>query len=536
MNTKETIRLVVAGLALAGTAGADVGYRVVAETGDVPFPAAPAVTYEAFFDGGLFSQSAAINNAGELAVWARLQGPGIVAGSNDDYLLGINAAGVATEIARQGDVVPNAMNPTFETFQRPRINEAGQVAFKAGLDDTTPPFNERVYRWTQAGGLETVYEKGGGSQLNPAVNIALGQSALTLLENGNIAVSSLLTGIGVTVGVNDGAIVMKNGAANVGSFFRNDPAPVPGATLGVISKMFVEDPSRPAFLTTLDGPAAGEDTAILVGFPNGLLTVVALEGQPALGIPGSIFADLASASLAYNGSSIVFRATVEGGGAGPTNNTALWAGNPANPALLLREGDPAPGVAGRVLANFASVAINAGGRIAFSASLVGGGFGIWLTDDAGAFVPVAFPGMASPKPGDGRAVSTAFFFNSESGLSDSGELALALRFASGDEMLVTARYLVPDDLRPVVRIDGKKRIVTQRSRFRVKGRASDAGGLARVEIRVGSQKKWRPAKGLSRWKIRKPIRLRADKTRVRVRAIDEAGNVSAIKRQVLIVR
>ncbi len=535
MNAKKTMSVVLAGLALVGTAGADVGYRVLAETGEVVSPAAPLVTYREFFDGGLFSQSAAINRAGELAVWARLQGPGIVAGSNDDHLLGIDAAGGATVIARQGDVVPDAVSPTFETFQRPRINEAGQVAFKTGLDDTTPPFDERVYRWTMAGGLETVYEKGGGSQLNAVVSIALGRSALTLLEDGNLAVSSLLTGIGVTVGVNDGAIVMKDGAANVGSFFRNDPAPVPGSTLGVISKMFVEDPLRPAFLTTLDGPAAGEDSAILVGFPNGLLTVVALEGQPAPGIPGAVFADLLPASLAYNGSLIVFRATVEGGGVGPTNNTALWAGNPANPTLRLREGDPAPGVAGRVLANFASVAINAAGRIAFSASLVGGGFGVWLADDAGAFVPVAFPGMASPKLGDGRAVSTAFFFNSENGLSDAGELALTLRFAGGEEMVVTARSVVPDEVRPVVRIDGKKRVVTQRPRFRVKGRASDDAGLARVEYRVGS-KKWRPTKGLSRWKVRKPIRLRAKKTRVRVRAIDAAGNVSQIKRQVLIVR
>jgi hypothetical protein len=74
---------------------------------------------------------------------------------------------------------------------------------------------------------------------------------------------------------------------------------------------------------------------------------LALGGAPAPGIPGAVFQALSPPRSAYDGR-LLFEATVTGGGVTAENDEGVWIGGPGSLDLLLREGDPAPGVPGGV--------------------------------------------------------------------------------------------------------------------------------------------------------------------------------------------
>ncbi len=178
---------------LAGSvAFAAVEYRVVAESGESPFPPGTS-EYETFIDFALFPQSPAINSAGEVVFWARLGGGGITSGVDSDHLIFVAPGGEPVLIARQGGVIPDGIAPTYGEFQRPLINEAGQVAFKSAIENTLGAFDEMVFRWTLAGGTERFFEKG-NSDVSGFIGVTLGTSAISLLADGNVAVSSELLG------------------------------------------------------------------------------------------------------------------------------------------------------------------------------------------------------------------------------------------------------------------------------------------------------------------------------------------------------
>ena len=82
---------------------------------------------------------------------------------------------------------------------------------------------------------------------------------------------------------------------------------------------------------------------------------------------------------------------------------------------------------------------------------------------------------------------------------------------------------VPDTMPPEVKVKGKKRVKTSKSRVKLKGTATDAEGVTSVTYQVG--KKTRTAKGTSNWKI--SLRVNTGRTKVKVLATDAAGNISS---------
>ncbi len=529
------LSLLLAGAALAFISpplSAQVDHRIVAETGEDVYPAFPGFqTYEAFSDPALFPQSPAINSGGDVATWARLSGFGITDGVDGDHLLLLRPTGGAMVVARQGDAIPGG-GPDYQEFERPRIDDGGAVAFYADLSAS----GFMVGRWPGANPTQVVYRRF-VSQVGPLIDVDLGLPAITILADGTVAAATRLGGnVNAT---NNRAVVAKGlGGVNVLVFRRDLLVPAVGANLGVVEKLAMGSLSNAVMLVTLDGGPAGMESTILAYRPNGTFTVVAREGVAAPGVAGTNFSDVISAEVAFNGTNVAFSAKVFGPGIVGTNNSGLWVGPPESPVLRVREGSAAPGVAGATLGDIGAVSINADGRVAFFAALLGGGGGVWVENDAGEFVPVGFSGMPSPKAGDPRNLATVQFFNGDDGLSDGGELVFIGQFFGGDQMVIAARVLptaVVDGAKPTVRITGGRVERTDRVRFRVRGRASDDAGLARVEVKVGRQK-WRPARGLERWRTRKPIRLRTDRTRVKVRALDQSGKISKIEKQVVIRR
>ncbi len=63
---------------------------------------------------------------------------------------------------------------------------------------------------------------------------------------------------------------------------------------------------------------------------------------------------------------------------------------------------------------------------------------------------------------------------------------------------------------------------------RVQGRAADDWGLFRVEVKV-NRAPYRKAVGLERWRFR--ARLKPGRNQVRVRSVDDVGQLSPVARQ-----
>ena len=85
---------------------------------------------------------------------------------------------------------------------------------------------------------------------------------------------------------------------------------------------------------------------------------------------------------------------------------------------------------------------------------------------------------------------------------------------------------------PTLRVTGKKTIITSKGRYTLKGKAADADSdLLRVEARdtrPAGRKKYRSARGTTRWSYRVP--LRSGRNVVKIRAVDATGKLSRITR------
>lgn len=84
---------------------------------------------------------------------------------------------------------------------------------------------------------------------------------------------------------------------------------------------------------------------------------------------------------------------------------------------------------------------------------------------------------------------------------------------------------------PVITITGSSKLSTTKRRLTLKGTASDADGdLSRVEFRDSREKgkRWREASGTTRWKAK--VTLKTGRNKIQIRAYDERGAISAIKK------
>lgn len=161
-----------------------------------------------------------------------------------------------------------------------------------------------------------------------------------------------------------------------------DFTPPPGVPwpLGVNSLPAAQKPARWDRLLVNLGPAAALDNLVIPGRGGRDLNhrPVAVTGQPAPGLSSSIkFEGFdGSPAIGPNGQVVFAGRLLQGGGVGPANNRALWAGKPGQLGLVARTGSAAPGLpAGVKLESFNNLTpdINDDGDTAFAASLVGPG-------------------------------------------------------------------------------------------------------------------------------------------------------------------
>lgn len=292
--------------------------------------------------GAVFNSSTGINGLasglsttpnGYTMVSGTMNGGGVTTSNNTATWL-VNGSGTASLVGRNGDPATGlpagvVFSNTFAQSAGVRINSSGKLfgVFTVTGGDTvttgTGANNQAAYQFGPAG-AELVFRK--GSQ-------APGLS------------SGILLGAMDTFGVNtNGENLQFGGTLVVGT-------------------------GTPAVTTN--------DDKVLLVRRNGVLSVIAREGDPAFGLPGDTFKSASTFSglnrpLDSSGR-MIFTASIAGPDVvGTTNDLGLFMYDPTGTSkCILRKGDPAPGSAGDVIGGFSTTTsqINNNGKVLISTIL-----------------------------------------------------------------------------------------------------------------------------------------------------------------------
>lgn len=198
-------------------------------------------------------------------------------------------------------------------------------------------------------------------------------------------------GLAGTAGAIEPTIVMRSGM------------PAPG-TAGVFEEVFgppaidaAGDVVFGALLAEGPGVADGSRTGIWAT-EAGLLGLAARAGSPAPGTSGAVFEYFGGEPVLVTrrGGNVGFVGGLVDGVGGVTNdnNMGVWAGPPGSLELVLREGDPAPGIPGAIVGDLQSPWLGADGSVAISGALeIGPGGVVGATSRV---VWVGMPGALQP--------------------------------------------------------------------------------------------------------------------------------------------
>jgi hypothetical protein len=366
-------------------------------------------------------------------------------------------------VARRGDPAPGAppgavFSPSqlWFPFAFPLLS-AGRVAFSS---NTTPTDGGSVLGagiWLGDGeSLELVARTGDPAPGMPSgiqFSRSMGVSALN--SNGQVSIGASLQGDPSNPINNFGIWV---GDADLLRLVARTGDPAPGTPAGIRFASFggapLDSSGSVAFGAKLvgDGIVTANDFGIWAE-DAGVLVLVARKGTQAPGTPdGVVFGGpmprqtLNSPALNSAGQ-IIFSSTLSGPGVDATNNFGIWSGSIASQELVVRRGDPAPGITGdaRFSGAIFNYALNNAGRVAFMASVSGGDagntYGIWAQDAAGELQLIVCVGDSiEVAPGDFRTINFVQFIGAGSNtagrgsaFNDLGQIAFSAAFTDGSE-------------------------------------------------------------------------------------------------------
>lgn len=274
--------------------------------------------------------------------------------------------------------------------------------------------------------------------------------------------------------------------------------PAPGTPAGVsfrnvgslpLDRIAQNDSGTIVFAANLTGPAVipANDVGVWVD-RGGDLTLLLREGDAVPGFPpGVVFANGIRMLDFSNGEHVLFESFLAGPGVSTTNDNAIWLASGGAITLVLREGDPAPGLpAGQMFREFfdgfqaGSARVNSHGEVLIRAQTQAY-TGVWLRADGG-LTKIAATGDALPGLPDGVTLAVpemawnftdgrrAAFGGTVAGagvtptnnrcvwLLANGGLALLARSADdAPELPDGVTFTIPSPIQPRPRIEGDGR-------------------------------------------------------------------------------
>ena len=355
----------------------------------------------------------------------------------------------ATVLAYTDGAVPGM--PLFTTFgsqmNTPMLADDGTVLFFSNLagpqitaansralfQGTTPADLSVLAQWSDpAPGLP------GLSLINNAGNSGISQQP-SLSPDGRSLFASRLTNAGNDLPTTNDTALFGGFAGSLALVAREgDPAPGTNGALfddlAGLSTQFIGINRNgrvvfPAVLVGGDVVGTTNDFALYTGTP-GALTIAVRKGDTML--PGpvtaagfSVYGNSFFGNNQMAGDRILYNLILSGAGVSTTNDESLWLYTPGSGnALLLREGDPAPGTAGAVFGGASQIdafelppsPVTANGRFIFYTGLTGGGTteanngALYIADTTGAATLLAREG--SPAPGTDATFNNFNIFQS----------------------------------------------------------------------------------------------------------------------------
>lgn len=322
-----------------------------------------------------------------IAFHSGLHGPTAI-DSNDRALFVAESAEVRL-VARRGNTVPGASdNAVFATFLGgggpPSINQHGQVAFQAALDQTSK--YQGIFVENAARALTAVAFHGDqapGTALQTTFNVLYGPR---INNDGRVAFATYLAGPGI--GPQDDTAIYAGGAGGL-SLVAREGSPAPGTNLnttfgdlgnnitGVYTRPVINGAGQVAFFGRLAGLGVsdGNDSGIWMQDRHGDVQLIAREGDAAPG--GGVFDDLnpwGSALHLNKAGQIVFhgRAIDPSGNADPAQS--IWATDRSGVLELIVASNQlfsfrAPHGMGSTILRSVQLSRSSGGEDGWSASL-----------------------------------------------------------------------------------------------------------------------------------------------------------------------
>lgn len=271
---------------------------------------------------------------------------------------------------------------TFSYKPSIAIDALGRVAFLAAIDDAATPgvSLETALLGPDAYGAPTQIARGGAPAFgDPWVRNWEDLLDFRLNDAGQVAFSGTLARSPFQIYAPTALHRHTPGEAPVVVMQTGEPAPgVPGAVFQAIGDFDLDDSGRVAFDALLDPSVGGvsllDDDGIWVTDPDGVAILRHREGDAVPDVPGAFFGLNAgvypfSAPRINNAGELAFSGWMLDAG---VEVAGLWGPNAVGaPSLRVRGGDPAPGLAGVTLAWFELLAFNDEREILFVAHLTG---------------------------------------------------------------------------------------------------------------------------------------------------------------------
>lgn len=499
------LRIVVVALSLAlsvPTASQAFEFRTVALTGEPAHETPAGVQFSDFIH-------AVINQSGDVAFNAVVAGPGVTPGAfGNSTGIWVTGGNGVRKVVRSGDQAAGvSVGGVYQGQSRARIDDQGGVAFLASglglysegsgpLSLVLPlPVSSSSPAYSGSGKLAVRGRVTESSRVDSIWTDASG-SMVQVLKTGDAApgipgysIADLFPPV-----INDAKVVVFTGTIETQPFqlrtamwqlengvvspLVQTGQAVPGFAAGTVFNGVSNGESVPdvgpkinnvgqvLFQAGISGPT-GNSTGLWL-HDQGDVSLVAQRGSQAPGMNSGVNFNSFDVTRINAAGAVTLYGSLTGPGVTPENSGAIWTQRNGALALVAREGEHPPGVAGGLA--FSSLqqlnpdlTVNANGQIAFRAGMSGNGVtfendrGVWATDLTGALKLIVREGElfdvnSDPQLADFRTISEAALAINGSGgedgayasFNDAGELAVTLNFTDGSAGVFVFNTAVPE--------------------------------------------------------------------------------------------